>query len=60
MLKINGETAAVLPDNVLFEGGAGEAVRKQLMKNCGTPYYFTAPDRCILCPWRKGKCPVFQ
>ncbi|MEM9078781.1 MAG: class I SAM-dependent DNA methyltransferase [Bacteroidota bacterium] len=32
MLKINGEAAVVLPDNVLFEGGAGEAVRKQLLK----------------------------
>ena len=31
MLKINGEAAVVLPDNVLFEGGAGEKVRKQLM-----------------------------
>lgn len=32
MLKINGEAAVVLPDNVLFEGGAGEAVRKELLK----------------------------
>lgn len=32
MLNINGEAAVVLPDNVLFEGGAGEEVRKQLMK----------------------------
>lgn len=31
-LKITGEAAVVLPDNVLFEGGAGEGVRKQLMK----------------------------
>lgn len=31
-LKINGEAAVVLPDNILFEGGAGEAVRKQLLK----------------------------
>jgi len=31
-LKISGEAAVVLPDNVLFEGGAGEEVRKQLMK----------------------------
>lgn len=31
-LKINGEAAVVLPDNILFEGGAGEEVRKQLMK----------------------------
>jgi len=32
MLKMNGEAAVVLPDNVLFEGGAGEEVRKQLLK----------------------------
>ena len=32
MLKVTGEAAVVLPDNVLFEGGAGEEVRKQLMK----------------------------
>ena len=31
-LRINGEAAVVLPDNVLFEGGAGEEVRKQLLK----------------------------
>ncbi len=31
MLKTTGKAAVVLPDNVLFEGGAGEAVRKQLM-----------------------------
>lgn len=32
MLKPTGQAAVVLPDNVLFEGGAGEEVRKQLMK----------------------------
>jgi type I restriction enzyme M protein len=31
-LKITGQAAVVLPDNVLFEGGAGEAVRKELLK----------------------------
>lgn len=31
MLKVTGKAAVVLPDNVLFEGGAGEEVRKQLM-----------------------------
>jgi len=31
-LKITGEAAVVLPDNVLFEGGAGETVRKELLK----------------------------
>jgi len=33
-LKINGKVAIVLPDNVLFEGGAGETVRKKLMQTC--------------------------
>jgi len=32
LLKVGGEAAVVLPDNVLFEGGAGETVRKELMK----------------------------
>lgn len=32
MLKINGKAAVVVPDNVLFEGGAGETVRKNLLE----------------------------
>jgi type I restriction enzyme M protein len=34
LLKINGRAAIVLPDNVLFEGGAGEAIRKRLLHDC--------------------------
>jgi type I restriction enzyme M protein len=34
MLKTTGLAAVVLPDNVLFEGGAGETVRKKLMETC--------------------------
>ncbi|MBI4019158.1 MAG: SAM-dependent DNA methyltransferase [Candidatus Aenigmarchaeota archaeon] len=34
ILKINGRTAIILPDNVLFEGGAGETVRRKLMETC--------------------------
>lgn len=33
LLKEYGEAAVVLPDNVLFEGGAGETIRKELMKS---------------------------
>ena len=33
MLKTTGSAAVVLPDNVLFEGGVGETVRKALLKN---------------------------
>jgi type I restriction enzyme M protein len=31
LLKINGRAAIVVPDNVLFEGGAGETVRRKLL-----------------------------
>ncbi|MBC8506315.1 MAG: SAM-dependent DNA methyltransferase [Anaerolineales bacterium] len=31
LLEINGESAVVVPDNVLFEGGAGETVRRRLL-----------------------------
>ncbi len=33
MLKNGGRAAVVLPDNVLFEGNAGEIIRKELLKN---------------------------
>lgn len=32
MLKTTGQAAVVVPDNVLFEGGAGETVRKRLLE----------------------------
>lgn len=34
MLRVNGRAAVVLPDNVLFEGGAGEKIRKKLLETC--------------------------
>ena len=33
LLKVNGEAAVVMPDNVLFEGSAGETVRKELLRS---------------------------
>ncbi len=33
LLKINGEAAIIVPDNVLFEGGAGETVRRKLLND---------------------------
>lgn len=33
MLKTDGHAAVVLPDNVLFEGGVGETVRKKLLES---------------------------
>jgi len=33
LLEINGRAAIVVPDNVLFENGAGETIRKKLLEN---------------------------
>ncbi|MCG3145701.1 MAG: putative type I restriction enzymeP M protein [Gammaproteobacteria bacterium] len=34
MLEIEGRAAVVLPDNVLFEGGAGKTIRENLLRIC--------------------------
>jgi type I restriction enzyme M protein len=34
ILDMHGRAAIVLPDNVLFEGGAGETIRRRLLKEC--------------------------
>jgi type I restriction enzyme M protein len=34
LLEINGRAAIVVPDNALFEGGAGETVRRRLLEQC--------------------------
>ena len=34
LLKVEGTAAVVVPDNVLFEGGAGETIRRRLLHEC--------------------------
>jgi type I restriction enzyme M protein len=34
LLNIHGRAVVVVPDNVLFEGGAGETVRRKLLHEC--------------------------
>jgi type I restriction enzyme M protein len=34
MLELTGKAAVVLPDNVLFEGGAGEKIRRKWLETC--------------------------
>ena len=34
LLKMNGRAAVVVPDNVLFEGGAGQTIRRKLLQSC--------------------------
>ena len=34
LLKMHGRAAVVVPDNLLFEGGAGETIRRKLLQSC--------------------------
>lgn len=34
ILEINGKAAIVVPDNVLFEGGVGETIRRKMLAEC--------------------------
>ena len=34
LLAMHGRAAVVVPDNVLFEGGAGETIRRKLLREC--------------------------
>jgi len=34
LLRIDGAAAVVVPDNVLFEAGAGETIRRRLLHDC--------------------------
>jgi type I restriction enzyme M protein len=34
LLELGGRAAVVVPDNVLFEGGAGEVIRRRLLESC--------------------------
>ncbi len=45
VLAPNGEAAVVLPDNVLLEGGAGETIRRRLLKNFDFHTLLRSPTR---------------
>ena len=60
LLKVNGRCAIVVPDNVLFEGGAGETVRRNLLQAVRRPHAAAAADRHLLRPGREGERPVLR
>ena len=60
LLKLNGRAAVVVPDNVLFEGGAGETVRRKLLHECDVHTLLRLPDRHLLRPGRQGERPVLR
>ena len=59
-LKITGEAAVVLPDNVLFEGGAGEEVRKQLLKTTELHTILRLPTGVFYAPGVKANVLFFN
>lgn len=54
ILKSTGKAAVVVPDNVLFEGGAGETVRQKLLETTDLHTILRLPTGIFYRPWCKG------
>ena len=60
LLKIPGRAAVVVPDNVLFEGGAGETVRKRLLRQCDVHTLLRLPTGIFYAPGVKANVLFFD
>ena len=60
MLKIDGRAAVVLPDNVLFEGGAGETIRRRLLAECDLHTILRLPTGIFYKPGVKANVLFFD
>ncbi|WP_303860663.1 class I SAM-dependent DNA methyltransferase [Alkalibaculum bacchi] len=60
LLKENGQSAVVLPDNVLFEGGAGETVRKEFLKTTDLHTILRLPTGIFYRPGVKANVLFFD
>jgi hypothetical protein len=60
LLKQHGRAAVVLPDNVLFEGGAGETIRKKLLHECDVHTLLALAHRPVLRAGREGQRGVLR
>lgn len=59
-LKIGGVAAVVLPDNVLFEGGAGETIRRELLKRCNVHTLLRLPTGIFYAQGVKANILFFE
>jgi type I restriction enzyme M protein len=50
ILRIDGRAAVVVPDNVLFEGGAGELIRRRLLHDCDVHTLLRLPTGNLTAP----------
>lgn len=60
LLKINGRAGVVVPDNVLFEGGAGEKVRRRLLTQCDVHTLLRLPTGIWYSPGVKANVIFFD
>jgi type I restriction enzyme M protein len=60
MLRIGGRAAVVLPDNVLFEGGAGETIRRWLLHECNVHTLLRLPTGIFYAQGAKANVLFFE
>ena len=60
ILKSTGKAAVVLPDNVLFEGGAGEIIRKKLLETTDLHTILRLPTGIFYRPGVKANVLFFD
>lgn len=60
MLNDNGRAAMVVPDNVLFEGGAGEEIRVALLNHCDVHTLLRLPTGIWYSPGVKANVLFFD
>ncbi|MBR2087381.1 MAG: SAM-dependent DNA methyltransferase, partial [Oscillospiraceae bacterium] len=60
ILKATGKAAVVVPDNVLFEGGAGETVRKKLLETTDLHTILRLPTGIFYKPGVKANVIFFD
>lgn len=60
ILKTTGKAAVVVPDNVLFEGGAGEVVRKKLLETTDLHTILRLPTGIFYKPGVKANVIFFD
>jgi type I restriction enzyme M protein len=60
MLKENGRAAVVVPDNVLFESGAGEKIRRALLHQCEVHTLLRLPTGIWYSPGVKANVLFFD
>jgi type I restriction enzyme M protein len=60
MLKVSGRAAVVVPDNVLFEGGAGETIRRRLLHDCNVHTLLRLPTGIFYAQGVKSNVIFFE